>query len=226
MKSQLLESDTVDLWCVALDAENFPNEDTREILSESERKRSQRYRFDRDRRRFVLARTALRWILGDYLQISPQAVQFEYGDRGKPYLPDTALSFNLSHSQDLALIAITWNRALGVDLEYKRTIDSTALAQRFFSPREVAALNQIAEPQRNATFFDYWTCKEAYLKATGEGIAGLSGVEVSLTPEPRLFVQSPQTWTLQPLLVRSDYAAALVVEGEPVEVRWRKCDRG
>ncbi|WP_017660318.1 4'-phosphopantetheinyl transferase family protein [Baaleninema simplex] len=225
MELRTLEPDTVDLWCVALDAENFPNDRTWDILSETERERASRYRFARDRRRFVLARSALRWLLGDYLDIPPQTIQFEYGDRGKPFLNGTPLAFNVSHSEDLALIAVTWNRAIGVDLEYKRQIDSTALAERFFSPREVAALNEIAEHQRDDAFFNYWTCKEAYLKATGEGLAGLSRVEVTLTPSPVLWTDSERTWTLKPLQLRSDYAAALVVDGEIAEIRRRECDR-
>ncbi|MBP0001511.1 MAG: 4'-phosphopantetheinyl transferase superfamily protein [Cyanobacteria bacterium SID2] len=189
-------------------------------LSPDERERANRYHFDRDRRRFIIARSALRFILSRYLDIPPERLQFQYAERGKPFLNDTALTFNLSHSHELALYVVALDRAVGIDIEYRRDVDYAALAQRFFSPREAATLNEISLERKQSVFFDYWTCKEAYLKATGEGIVGLQNIEVEF-PEnalPKLCGNFDRSWTLDRLEPHPDYTAALVVEGE-IEAR-------
>lgn len=144
----------IDVWCVRLDVALEPYYAT---LTEDERNRSARFRFERDRRRYIVARGALRSLLGQYLDTEPAQIRFTYNPFGKPELHSdfgTRLKFNLSHSADLAAIAITTDGAVGVDIEQiKPEADYAEIAR--------------CDPQ---TFFEYWTRREAYVKARGEGL--------------------------------------------------------
>jgi 4'-phosphopantetheinyl transferase len=194
------------------------------LLSADERERSQRYRQPRDRHRFLTVRSTLRRLLGRYLDIAPENLEFAYSDRGKPNLRDTNLTFNVSHSHDVALIAITRDRTLGVDVEYHRLRDVESLARRFFSPRELATLQALPKSDRPTRFFQLWTAKEAYLKATGEGLSGLSEIEIewheatnfdNSQSKPKLY-QKPH-WQLHSLFPHANYSAALVVESGGID---------
>lgn len=177
----LLSPGEVHVWRVDLGGEERM-ERLGALLSEEERGRADRYHFPRDRRRFILGRGTLRCLLGRYLDRSPVSLQFSYGPRGKPILSGTELSFNVSHSQDLALIACTWGRELGVDLEYLRPMrDLEQLSRRFFSPQEHQLICDQPTEQRLEVFFRIWTAKEACLKALGEGLIDLEHTEVTLT---------------------------------------------
>jgi 4'-phosphopantetheinyl transferase len=193
-------------------------------LSDDERARAARFVFERDARRFVVARSALRTILGGYLGLEPGHLTFSYGAYGKPALDgDSAgLTFNLSHSGEVAVVAAGWGRALGVDVEQWRPLpDLAALAARSFAPRERAALDALPERERPPAFFRCWTRKEAFIKATGEGLAhALEAFVVTLTAdEPARFLDidgdpaALARWTLHDLQPPSGYAGALVTEG-------------
>ena len=168
------------------------------LLSEDERQRAIRYRFDRDRLRYTIARGMLRRILAAYLGRPPAELKFGYGERGKPFLQLTesgsgargrSLEFNLSHSGELALFAVASGRAIGVDVEQERALeDWAAIAERFFAAGEQAAIARLPQKERQRAFFDCWARKEAYIKAVGDGLAiPLDGFEVSVeTREARL----------------------------------------
>ena len=142
-----------------------------DFLSLDERARAARFHFARDRDRFVAGRGQLREVLGGLLKVPPEGVRFAYGPQGKPALAhETDLRFNLSHSQDLALLAITENWEVGVDLEFIRAdLDPMEIAPSVFSPDECAVLGNLPESERLATFYGYWTRKEAFIKALGVG---------------------------------------------------------
>ena len=156
------------------------------MLSASERERAARFVFQIHRRRFVAARASLRHVLGLCLDRDPAGLLFDYTDRGRPSLrlashPD--LDFNMAHCGDLALLAFS-NRRVGIDVERLREMpNALAIARRFFSPREVAALRHLAEDARRDGFFNAWTRKEALIKAVGAGLAALEETEVSLAPD-------------------------------------------
>lgn len=195
------------------------------ILSIDERKRADQFRFQKDRQDFIVARALLRMILGRYLRKRPDQVRFEYGSYGKPFLAgegDKELSFNLSHSQGLVLYAITRGRQIGVDVECVRdNRDTEAIARRFFSPQEIAAIESLPEPIRQRAFFACWTRKEAYLKARGDGLSvAMDSFSVSVSPgEPALLLnaqndtQESSRWSLADLDPDSRYVGALAVEG-------------
>jgi 4'-phosphopantetheinyl transferase len=223
----MLSKNDVHVWRAALDR---PAEDVRRLartLSADERTRVGQFRFERDRRRFVVGRGVLRAILGRYLGIEPGLVQFGYHPEGKPYLPQDwgagGLRFNLAHSHGLGLYALARDREVGIDLERcSPKIDCEPIAGQFFSPREVRALQALPARERIKAFYACWTRKEAYLKARGEGLSlPLDGFDVSLAPgEPAALLDvggdalETSRWSLRELIVDPGYAAALAVEGQ------------
>jgi 4'-phosphopantetheinyl transferase len=190
-----------------------------DALSADERERAARFVRDVHRRRFVAARAGLRRALGSCLGCQPAQVGFSYSDRGRPGLlapPDFPLDFNLAHSGELGLLALS-QRRLGVDVEELRPLrDGMQLARRFFSPREVEALAALPEELRTRGFFHAWTRKEALMKATGAGIAALGQVEVHLTPgEPPAVLAAPGgagAWQLLHLEPAAGYVGALALQ--------------
>ncbi|AOY82850.1 4'-phosphopantetheinyl transferase superfamily protein [Moorena producens JHB] len=220
---QLFNHD-VHLWRAQLELSELLIEKLATTLSEDEQQRAERFYFERDRKHFIAGRGLLRQILGRYLGMNPRQVEFCYGKRGKPALKETCggkrLRFNVSHSHGLILYAITQDQRIGVDLEYLRPMpDAEQLAQRFFSPQEYAVICSVSEEQKHKAFFQGWTSKEAYLKAIGEGLAGLEQVEVSVNPaEPTALLsinKDPQAvyrWSIAGLTPAPGYFASLVVE--------------
>ena len=162
-------------------------EDTRSLescLSDAERERAARFRFERDRRRFVVARARLREELAKRLGGRPEAVEFAYGDNGKPRLPNQALQFSVSHCDDVALFAFSQTAQVGVDVEAIRPVrEADAIAVQFFSPLEHAGYAALAPRDRLLGFFRVWTRKEAYVKALGVGFSmALERFDLSVAP--------------------------------------------
>src|SRR5688572_6835885 len=147
----------VHVWRVPLD--DSLAAEMRPTLSPDECARADRFHFARDRNRFIVARGSLRMILGSYLDLAPVAVSFSYSSYGKPALSeaDSALTngitFNLSHANELALIAVTRDRQIGVDIEFIRPdFASEKIAARFFSPQEVEVLRELLDAQQAEAF--------------------------------------------------------------------------
>jgi 4'-phosphopantetheinyl transferase len=221
-----LPADAAHVWRAALDVDPAPFE---RVLSPEEREHAARFRFERGRERYTVARGVLRALLGAYLACAPQDLRFVYGARGKPALEPGVLEFNVAHSHDLALIAVARGRRVGVDVEAVRELsDAAQIARRFFSAAECAALSAVPAEQQLQAFFACWTRKEAFLKARGEGIAfGLDQFDVTLAPgEPaRLLavrdLRVPEggtpgeaaRWSLAALEPGPGFAGALAVEG-------------
>ncbi|MBE9217039.1 4'-phosphopantetheinyl transferase superfamily protein [Plectonema cf. radiosum LEGE 06105] len=196
----------------------------KQILSEDELIRAKRFHFEEHRQRFIAGRGILRSILGRYLNIQPSKIQFDYEPRGKPFLNQsyhTNLSFNLSHSQDFALYAISLTDSIGVDLEcFNSTTDVLSLAQRFFLATEFTTIKSAHPQQQQQLFFRYWTCKEAYLKATGIGLKDLQKVEVSLTPEQPARLNVPGEWNLVEIEPFTNCAAAIAIPGQNFQLKY------
>jgi 4'-phosphopantetheinyl transferase len=229
---EALRAGDVDVWYVDLAVDAATVARHAAGLTEEERARAGRFKFEPDTRRFVLARAALRSVLGGYLGMAPATLEFLFGDHGKPALAGAhaALGFNLSHSGEMALVAVGWERAVGVDVEQWRELsDLDALARRVFAPPERAVLGALAEAERPPAFFRCWTRKEAFIKATGRGLAQpLDRFVVSITATERarfLDIEGDPAalarWTLHDLRVPAGYAGALVAEGDVRAVRTR-----
>ncbi|MTJ28524.1 4'-phosphopantetheinyl transferase HetI [Aphanizomenon sp. UHCC 0183] len=221
-KLDLLLND-VHIWRINLNSDELQLQFYRETLSSDEIARAERFYFPEHRQRFMAGRGTLRAILGQYLDIAPKQVEFEYQPRGKPLLAakfaDKGLLFNLSHSQDLALLGISYQHQIGVDLEYIRTMsDLEGLAKRFFSAREYEYLRLLSLAQQQQIFFRYWTCKEAYLKATGDGLVQLEEIEIDLTPNQPSKLLVSGDWSLRELTPADNFAAAVVVAGSNINL--------
>jgi len=213
----------VHIWRINLNSDELQLQSFRETLSSDEIARAERFYFPEHRQRFMAGRGTLRTILGQYLDIAPKQVEFEYQPRGKPLLAakfaDQGLLFNLSHSQDLALLGVSCQHQIGVDLEYIRTMsDLEGLAKRFFSAREYEYLRLLSPAQQQQIFFRYWTCKEAYLKATGDGLVQLEEIEIDLTPNQPSKLLVSGDWSLRELTPADNFAAAVVVAGSNINL--------
>jgi 4'-phosphopantetheinyl transferase len=166
-----------DVWAVRLEAEPAAVHNLAATLSPVERQRAERFRLGEPRRRFVVSRAALRSLLGRYLASSDVEVALETDSSGKPRLAAgqsaVDVQFNIAHSGDLALIAITVDCEIGVDVEQLRSVAHVEhIARRFFHPTETRAILAAPAEERDAVFLRYWTGKEAILKAIGRGITG------------------------------------------------------
>jgi 4'-phosphopantetheinyl transferase len=227
-----LGPDEVHVWSVDLD--RLPEAVLGQPLSANERERGRRFRFERDRRRFVTARGLLRRLLGRYLGLEPSRLRFGYGPRGKPFLAgEDELRFNVSHSGGLALLAFAWDRELGVDVEEEREVEEAeAIARRYFSSWEERELRLLTEVERQAAFFRCWTRKEAFIKATGDGLSRpLDAFDVTLAPgEPARLLRvegEPEAafrFWLEDVSPAPGFAGALAVEGREARVVRRNGD--
>lgn len=220
----------VHVWRTSLDRDGAEVERLWAALAPDERERAQRFHFERDRRRFVVARGVLREILGRCLGLAPARIRFAYNKYGKPSLLEDAggLRFNVSHSEEAALYACTLGREVGVDIELLRDdFASFEIAERFFSRAEVHSLGSLPPHLRTEGFFNCWTRKEAYIKALGEGLSHpLDSFSVSLAPgEPARLIATDgdpleaARWSIVDLNPFQGYAAALAVWGSDPEVQ-------
>jgi 4'-phosphopantetheinyl transferase len=224
----ILEAQTVHLWWISLDVSEENLQTFISLLSEAEKTKAERFKFPQHQRRYQAVHGILRIILGRYLSLAPTQINFTHSDRGKPYLTDDCnpvnLQFNLSHSENMAIVGISRDRPIGVDLEKIRPMENAEpLAERFFCASEYDLLTQAIPEERDQLFFQFWTAKEAYLKATGEGISGgLNQIEIAFNP--LRFINFPN-WYLQSFSPNPDdrhsFWAAIAVEGkgENIEVK-------
>jgi 4'-phosphopantetheinyl transferase len=224
-KNLILSSDDVHIWKIDLNQPESQLQLFRESLSSDEISRAERFYFPEHRQRFIAGRGSLRAILGRYLGVEPAQVEFEYQQRGKPVLAakfaDSGLLFNLSHSQNLGLLGVSRQRLIGVDLEYLRPMsDLERLAKRFFLPSEYEVIKLLPSQQKQQVFFRYWTCKEAYLKATGDGLVQLEQIEINLTPTAPAQLLVPGNWILQELVPADNFAAAVVVANSGINFQF------
>ncbi|HEX8891390.1 MAG TPA: 4'-phosphopantetheinyl transferase superfamily protein [Pyrinomonadaceae bacterium] len=222
----ILDEETVHVWHARLD--QFADQATRmwHLLSADEREWAERFHFPQDREHFITARALLRILLGRYLDVPPQQLSFSYSPYGKPALAGEgerdSLRFNVSHSDGVALYAVTRGREIGVDVERVRhDVVGESIAEHFFSAREVASLRALPTGLQPQAFFNCWTRKEAFIKAKGDGLSfPLDQFDVSLVPQepPALLSirndpRKASRWALQSLPVGEGYIAALAVEG-------------
>jgi 4'-phosphopantetheinyl transferase len=217
----------VDVWTIRLDEEPFDVADADAVLDAEERTRASRFVFDRDRRRFVRRRLALRRLLGRYSDLPPERLQFGKGENGKPFLafPDgTSITFSASHANELALVAVTHGCCIGVDVEWiGRTVEWYSVS-RMFAAGERARLRQLSGDELRFAGFRCWTRKEAFVKGRGDGLSlplQLFEVNVDEGEPPRLVSVAPEIddgrdWTLTEVEVPPEYIACLAsTSGEP-----------
>jgi medium-chain acyl-[acyl-carrier-protein] hydrolase len=228
-----LEPGEVHLWLIDFDDNVEKLSGLERWLAGDERERADRFHFKVDRQRFIVGRIALRSLLGRYLGHEPASVRLCYDSWGKPGLIESQsnidLRFNLAHSGGIALMGLALGRAIGVDIERIRPdVECLELSRRYFSPREVAALEAVRSADRLLAFFKIWTRKEAYLKAHGVGLSlPLDRFSVNLDEPPQLLSAEHDCsqlgrWEFYSLAPASDCIGALAVEGAGLRVRCHK----
>lgn len=218
----LLRKETVQIWFADLKVEAGQIQKLSILLNEQELLRAERLRFADDRRRFVVARAFLRQLLGFHLDVDPKCVQFRYEPRGKPALAHgTTLQFNLSHSSDVAVAAVTRERRIGIDVEVIGDApDFEDIGRRYFCAAEAQRVVSSQDAERRRSFYFHWTGKEAYLKAQGDGLfAPLDSFEVipgdsGASPSLRIDdLHEHGRWSLRVIEPREDIVCAVVAEG-------------
>lgn len=201
------------------------------ILSEEEVSRAGRFVFDMDRIKYVFSHVALRIILGRYLDVDPHRIEFYQNEYGKPFIDgkekNRLITFNLSHSGEYAVVAVAYNRELGVDIErWCNYRDCESLVTHFFSPYEKRQFGLISREEFSKVFFSVWARKEAFIKAVGQGLSfPLHEFDVTVFPNenPKILRISNgddanKLWRLFDLYPEGAYSGALAVEGDVLTV--------
>jgi 4'-phosphopantetheinyl transferase len=198
----------------------------RELLNVAEKEQELRFYFARDRHRYLITRALVRTVLSRYVSIHPKEWIFSTNAYGRPDIvnaqaKDTCLVFNISHTRSLIVLGVTKDRALGVDVENFRAREASIdIADRYFAPQEVAVLTAAPLHEQQYLFFEYWTFKEAYIKARGMGLSlpldkfsfhypDDHAVEIAISPELADDSARWQFWQFQPT---SEYLVAICAE--------------
>lgn len=221
-----LELNAVHLWGIELDGSPRCLERCAQWLDEEEQQRAARLIREEDRQRYVLAHGGLRAVLSRYLGIGPDVLKLHRNEAGKPSLTrelqgQSPITFNMSHAQGRALVAVAKGHEVGVDLERIRSdVEVAKLSKRYFAPSEHATIMQSTQEQRAAMFFRYWVSKEAVLKAQGIGLQALSQCEILMTAdgiggEVLVPVGSPlqDNWRIRLLSCGEGWEAAVAAQG-------------
>ena len=220
-------SDIVHVVRVRLDIEKEQWSPLTDLLDDDERARAARFRFDEPRRQFIICRSTLRQLLGSMCGLAPQSVSFQYGRRGKPELALQVfnkslpqIEFNVSHSGNVGLVALSVGVPIGIDVEeFDPAVKFLELAERFFAPLEATELKRLKPAMQLDGFYRCWTCKEAYIKAKGDGLShSLSSFRVVIDPDQPASLchidgqpDEPTNWTTVSLKVSDNHAAAVMV---------------
>jgi 4'-phosphopantetheinyl transferase len=232
LRNLILARNEIAVWVIDLASQEDRNAHYYRLLSRDEVERAHRFHFERDRMHYTVARAAMRQILGRYTGQAPQEVVFAYGPKGKPELftegKECHIKFNLSHSAELAVLAVSQGMTVGVDIEsIDPSFATQEIAERFFSVAEVNTLRALPASEKAEAFFSCWTRKEAYIKALGEGLAvPLNSFAVAFGPDvsPALLhvAGNPAEvlrWSIYDVETIKGYKAALVAEGSGQQLR-------
>jgi len=222
------------VWQIDLEQQESTTERFERLLSSDERGRSEQFHFDHLRERYILTHGALRMILAGYFGKPPEKLQFGHGRFGKPFLvdPPVSIEFNLSHCEDLALVAITDGRSVGIDVEKVRELQYLdSIINRFFSAEEQRFITSVPAHVQARAFLTLWTRREAAAKACGLNLAAaLGNLEIPTFPYGGGAVigktgggdgtsrRSVDSWFLRDLEIGADHRGAVCVEGKMCEL--------
>jgi len=217
----------VDIWQLDLSAHTEKwTPYAGQLLSEEDKHKINRLIQPQHRSRALAMRVQLRLLLSSYLNVTADAIHFKTGSFGKPYVHQATITFNASHSEDMALVAIGPSPHIGVDIEFWRPIDDMSrLVERHFTNTEKIFWHTLDAGQREAVFFDLWSSKEAFIKATGRGLGmGLARCGFSLPKTNQLLecpseFGQPSDWSCQPLNLGERVSAVVIVKADQCRVR-------
>jgi 4'-phosphopantetheinyl transferase len=207
---------SVDIWKVRISSERKLCDSFLQTFNEEETEKASRYRNEEDKQRYIFGRGALRFLLGKYLNNSSNTIQFAIGADKKPLLnkkPGDDLQFNISHSGDLVLIAIS-NSEIGVDIEkinpefsYKDILNSN------FSREEIDFIQNSKHPIES--FYLLWTRKESLVKATSKGLIdnlNLISVLDGLFNIGEDIFDSPDSWDIHSFKIEEEYFGSIACD--------------
>jgi 4'-phosphopantetheinyl transferase len=202
------------------------------FIDETEQLRASRFVYERDRRSFVSAHSALRAIIGHVLSVPPGSIRFAAASHGKPILRDARfdLRFNLSRARERALVGLSIGREIGIDIEEECELNAIAVAEHAFSPAVRRKLKRLPAARRVGAFYQWWVRQESFIKARGGGLSfSLDSFDVNLAndggpalPSRQMAPDDMKRWTIMPLSVEQGYCAALTIEGGPCDILY--CD--
>jgi 4'-phosphopantetheinyl transferase len=226
--TQSLNKDEIAVWWTLCNSHNVRIERLYSYLSEDERNRAMKLKFNVDRHQFVVSRAVLRELLSAYLGVPPQKITLGYNNLGKPEIvdPPSKINFSVSHSHNLIVYGFASNLSIGVDVErVAPDFPAMDIAKSSFSEEEFNALTKIRQPALQCAFFSCWTLKEAYLKATGHGLSRrLNDFSVSFSwdrptlQSDKMEGSAPQRWSLKLLKLAEGYAGAIAYESRVATV--------
>ena len=227
-QEETIQADQIHVWRVAFPKMLSSSSKLYELLDSDEKAKADRFHFTEDSNKFIISHAVTRLILSGYAHEPSAELRFAVNEFGKPALLDSQLHFNLSHSGNFALIAVTPITSVGVDIE--KVVAARAkldLATRFFSNTEVIHLKTLEEEHFVQGFFNAWTRKEAYIKALGVGLSiPLDSFSVSVKPgeETKLLQdkneeRTPEEWTLVDLHINENHAGALAIKAKHFELK-------
>ncbi len=225
-----MNNDLVDIWSAPVAAHRRALRRFEEIVSTAERDRAELLRSESARADYIVIRGLVRTVLAGYLGVPPEEVALCRDGNGKPAIAGPLrlqnLHFNLAHSGGRVVCAVARRRKVGIDLERITTdFPLQTIAERFYSDDEVAGIQRLPSPDRGEAFFTLWTLKEAYLKATGEGLQGLDRIDLSRARRCsadswRVEVPgSRSTWSLRTFVPVIGYVGAVAVGGRRCRIR-------
>lgn len=218
----------IQIWTMDLSLTEEALQTKFSLLNDEEKTRANRYHFAIHRERFIACRSYLREVLGAYIDCSPASVMIDYDQFEKPYLAShPSIQFNVSHSEHLAVIAVTTQYSIGVDLEKQESEFDEAVAKRFLSPTEYNELMSYPADQQAAAFYRLWARKEAVVKAIGEGLGiSLASFTVSSHDIAEIItMDTQQQWTVLPLKIDDQFPAAVVTNQPVTQVtNWKLID--
>ncbi len=227
-----LSANELHVWKLSLDVPTETVEEARRLLTRQELTRFEGILVPAARVRRMAARLAIRVLLASYLGMDPREVEIAYGSNGRPELVGGhGLSFNLSHTADLAVFAVGRRRTVGVDIEtLARRPPSPGLIARTLNPGESARVMRVGGQRRTEAFLRYWTIKEAYAKALGAGLAfDFRDIAVegnSARPRLELADDVAERWRVRRLRPWPGIVGAVVADGEPWRLRVRELTMG
>ena len=220
-----LTNNQIDIWYLNIDDYRHRTEALKQLLSEDEKQRAQRYRTPTLQNNFIINRAILRLLLSRYTQINPQQMAFAYSQKGKPCLINNSskVNFNLSHKNNDTIYGFS-RLNLGVDIEIvNEKVKVLEIAQRFYTEAEYKHMTKLTQPEQSTYFFELWTAKESYLKAIAEGLSGgLDSINLSKQKNQRgwqieLVDQSSAEsclWQIQTINFEQDYFLSWAVKDQ------------
>lgn len=222
-----MNKDRVEIWHGKVTAEDVDYQDYWSVLDEAEQIQARKFKNFLLHKRYVEVHGRLRNLLAKTLNQLPEKIRIKKAEHGKPYLADHPdLTFNLSHSADRLMIAVGWNCQLGVDIEFcKQRMNLTGLVKKCLAEEEVVYWTQLPEDEKSLEFYRFWTRKEAFVKATGHGIAlGLNNCVIN-PKKPAEFLRVPDScgkasdWHVLDMDLGAGICSALVTDKAFAEVR-------